>query len=398
MKRTPIKMPVLSDTMKTGHLSRWLKQVGDPVKKGDILAEIESDKAAMDLEAFEDGYLAGPLANADSDIAVGLVIGYLVDSLEDYLEEKQESNTQEAQAADPQTVDAQTTETSPEASPEQTLTNDASLQSTQTPNRTPDHNAGSHKASPYARGLARELGIDLSTVRPDGDGIISSRQVLAAALTGPLPNLKSGPAFTLRPFTPMQRALAKNMSATIHTPTFRVNSEIPIEPLQQTAATKKVSFTLLISRVAALTVVEHPHLNMAYTPAGLATRKQVDVGIAMDVPGGLVTPVICDAAGRPLNELQEDWRILHDKAKRQRLVPQDYKGATFYVSNMGMFSAVQSFDAIVPLGAAGILSIGASANGKAVMTLSCDHRVVSGADAARFMERFKERMAHANLK
>ena len=396
MKRDPIKMPVLSDTMKTGHLTSWQKQVGDPVKKGDILAEIESDKAAMDLEAFDDGYLAGPLAKPDSDIAVGTVIGYLVDS-------KEAATAEPAEKAAAAQVTSEPPAEPPQVTPSEPVQASAPPPEEAAPSpppapRTPINlEPGAGNASPYARGLAHELGIDLSTLRPGDNGVINSRQVLAAAMSGPQPDLNAGPAFSIQPLSSMQRAVAENMTATIHTPTFRVSTTVPVDPLQQTAKAQKTSFTLLLARAAALTITQHPGFNNVYTPAGLATREQVDVGIAMDVPGGLVTPVIRDAARRSIDELKEDWRILRDKARRQRLVPEDYEGATFYISNMGIFPEVQSFDAIVPLGAAAILSVGASQDGKATMTLSCDHRVVYGADAARFMETFSALVAKADF-
>lgn len=396
MKREPIKMPVLSDTMETGHFIGWKKQIGEAVKKGDVLAEIESDKAIMDLEAFEDGYLAGPLAKPDSEIATGTVIGYLVDSKE---AASQPSGKQDKQADDDKTTDQPTGQTAvsegetpmPETS---ATTQPSGPQASSTIAHLPH---GTHRASPYARGLARELGVDITALHPGNSGVITSREVLAAAMDGPHPNLNAGPPYRYKLLTTMHRAVAENMTATLHTPTFRVSAQLPVEPLQRFAHEHETSFTLLLARVAALTVVEHPRFNMAYTPIGLAVRDQVDVGIAVDVPGGLVTPVIRNAAGRKIDELSEDWRILRDKTRRQRLVPSDYEGATFYISNMGMFSAVHSFDAIVPLGATGILSIGAIQAGKAVMTLSCDHRVVFGADAARFMGSLEKHLSQPDL-
>ena len=137
----------------------------------------------------------------------------------------------------------------------------------------------------------------------------------------------------------------------------------------------------------------HPKFNTVYTPNGLAVRKQVDVGFAMDIPGGLVTPVIRDAAKRPFDEMIEDWRSLKHKAKSQKLSSADYEGATVYLSNLGMFNLVKSFEAIVPLGSAAILAVGAVQNNISRFTLSCDHRVVFGFDAARFMETFANLLA-----
>lgn len=398
MKRTPITMPVLSDTMETGHLVSWQKKVGDPVKKGEVIAEIESDKAIMDLEAFEDGYLAGPLAPEDSDIPVGATIGYLVDSPEaaqqagDKKEEKPApepstpKNTEEKATVDAGVTmnDGATPPSETKASSETPPSQPASQHYTETSAST-----GTVKASPYARGLAQELGVDLAAIAAGSHRVISSKEVLAAALkqaiSEPVPNLDAGPPYHYKLLSSMRRSVAENMIATLHTPTFRVAAVLHVEPLQQAAHNQKISLTLALARAAALTVTEHPNFNMCWTPSAMAVREQVDVGIAVDIPGGLVTPVIRDAAQRRIKELQEDWRILKNKTKRQRLTAEDYQGATFYISNLGTFPVVQQFDAIVPLGAAAILAIGASHDGKATMTLSCDHRVVYGADAARFL-------------
>jgi len=139
-----------------------------------------------------------------------------------------------------------------------------------------------------------------------------------------------------------------------------------------------------------MTIVTHPLFNATYTPDGLARRDRVDIGIAVDDGEGLITPVLRDAAGRSLPELGEDWITLRDKAKKRRLAPADYSGATFYISDLGVFSVVRAFDSIVPTGASAILSVAASGEHGASFTLTCDHRVVFGADAARFFETLEQ--------
>ncbi|WP_456447324.1 dihydrolipoamide acetyltransferase family protein [Thiolapillus sp.] len=369
MKKEPITMPVLSDTMESGHLIKWLKQPGDRVKKGDILAEAESDKAIMDVEAFSDGYLTGPLASPGTDIPTGTVIGYISDAPE------HAGNETEQQPSIPATTSTSQNSTQPATHP-----------SAAPPHEHARHNTRDIKASPYARGLAHELGVNLATVPPGPQGIIQAPQVVAAAMQGPQPNLDAGPGWRFKMLSSMRRAVADNMSATVNTPTFRISSDLRMDLLRQAAKKRGMSLTLLLAKALALTVTKHPLFNAVYTPNGLALRQQVNVGIAADVPGGLLTPVLHNAAERPVPELAEDWRILKNKLKRQRLAPQDYEGATIYLSNLGMFKVVKSFEAIVPLGAAAILSVGAQKDGAASGTLSCDHRVVYGADAARFLE------------
>ncbi len=394
MSLKPITMPILSDTMSTGKVVSWTKQPGDAVRKGEVIAEVESDKAVMEVEAFEDGYLAGPLVEPGREVAVGETIGYLSDRPQQQTEKASPARTR-ASAAGGAAAHAESK--SPEETPPPAASAAEAL-AEKMPALSPVTHArhGQRervKASPYARQLAHALGVDLGRVTPTDDGVIQAAQVVAAALRPPFPDLEAGPPYRLEPLSAMQEAVADNMSATVHTPVFRVSSRLSMDPLLAQAHEQKLSATLLLARACAQTVTEHPRFNAAYTPEGLAQRERVDVGIAVDLAGGLVTPVLRDMAGRPLAELAEDWRILKEKVFRRRLAREDYTGATFYLSNLGMFPAVDRFDALLPLGAAAILAVGAAREGKAELTLSCDHRVVYGADAARFLESLSERLA-----
>ena len=381
--RKPIKMPTLSDTMETGRLHQWLKQPGDRVKKGEVIAEVESDKAVMEVEAFSEGYLAEPLAAPESDIPVGTVIGYLTDRIEETVDSQAAAEAPPSSATPKQEVDE--TPTPAVAEPPSSDEPPAKVSHPSAGERTP--------VSPYARGLARDLGLSLTTVPPGPDGVVHAAQVLAAALAGPQPQLEAGPPYRYKLFTPMHRAVAENMSATLATPTFRVSSQLDLGAFQAHAHERKLSLSLLLARACALAVGAHPHFNAVYTPRGLAVRERVDVGIAVDIPGGLVTPVLRDAGVRPLDELAEEWRALKEKVKRGRLQPEDYEGATFYFSNLGIFPGVTRFEAIVPLGAAAILAVGAAHAGLTDFTLSCDHRVVFGADGAHFLASLGELLA-----
>ncbi|HHB13180.1 MAG TPA: 2-oxo acid dehydrogenase subunit E2 [Chromatiales bacterium] len=407
--REPIRMPALSDTMKTGVLHQWLKKPGDPIHKGEAIAEVESDKAVMELEAFRDGVLAGPLAKPGSELPVGTVIGYVADSAEEAAEGPPAEPAAPPPAGPPAGAPPKPPGIEPQgpspagaaspAGPRSPEPPPPPLQETPTPPPAPAGPApeaeqrGTPRVSPYARALARDLNLDLAAVPPGPDGVIHAAEVIAAALAGPQPRIEPGPPYRYKLLTPMHRAVAENMAATVYTPTFRVGAQVDLGPLHRYAHEQQRSFTLLLSRACALTITEHPRFNAVYTPRALLVRERVDVGIAVDLPGGLVTPVLRDMAKRPLDELAEDWRILRDKARRGRLQPADYQGATFYVSNLGMFPAVTRFAAIVPLGAAAILAIGAAHGGYTELTLSCDHRVVFGADAARFLGTLAERLA-----
>jgi pyruvate dehydrogenase E2 component (dihydrolipoamide acetyltransferase) len=245
--------------------------------------------------------------------------------------------------------------------------------------------SGDAGASPFARGLAAELGVDLTQLAAGASGRIGAAQVLAAALGPQAPHLELGPVHSIERPSPLKAAMAEHMARSVHTPTFHVTAAVNLAPLHEAAHAEHESLSLLLARACAISVHEHPEFNACWTPGGLARRERIDVAIAVDTPDGLLTPVLRNAL-RPLDDLTEDWRELKGKLERRRLTPADYSGATFYLSNLGPFPGVEQFDAIVPSGAAAILAVAAPApDGLSRLTLSCDHRVVAGADAARFL-------------
>ena len=377
MSLHPVHMPGLSDTMQSGRLLRWLKKPGDAVHKGEALAEIESDKAIMDLEAFDDGYLAGPLAKEEADYPVGATLAWISDEADSH-----HGNTFTAPSKEHRPAPAETVPSSP---PE--VHDDSGLHHRQnTSHAGPTGTPGSAPASPRARALARELGIDLGQLQPGPGGIIKSPQVIAAALRGPQPDLDAGPPWRYKLLTPMRRSIADNMTATLHTPCFHATTRLQLDALSDQARTEGQSLSLLLARALALSVAQHPEFNAVWTPQGLAVRQRVDVGIAVELPGGLVTPVVRDMAQRPWKTLEKDWQRLRHLARQQRLRAEDYLGATVYLSNLGMFPSVERFQALLPLGASAILAIAAARDGQAEATLTADHRVVYGTDAARFLQ------------
>ncbi len=374
--KTPIPLPVLSDTMKTGRLTGWLKQPGDPVKAGEALATLESDKAVMDVEAFSDGFLAGPLAPAGVEIPVGATIGYLC------------STREECKEAEPSPAEAPRPSASPASPLPPSPTPSSAPAAPVPPPRSeplPRTTSGA-PATPYARGLASDLGISLSGLLPERDGLIHARQVIDAALGRQDPDLSHSPPSRLRPPTAMESAVARNMVETRGTPVFHLTARFSLKPLVQAARIRDLSLTLALARACALAVAKTPRVNSLWTRQGILERDRIDVGVAVDTGEGLVTPILRDAAARPLSELREDWRILKQKAQLGRLGPEDYSGGTFYLSNLGTFPEVLSFDAILPSTAGAILAVAApDDSGSVHMTLACDHRTLYGAHAARFM-------------
>ena len=408
MTQTAVTMPVLSDTMQTGRIARWLKQPGDPVKSGDVLAEVESDKAIMDVEAYADGVLCGPLAPVDGDIPVKSTIAWITDAASAPAPAPAPKSPAQPAAQAAQTGASLMQQTPPRAAPQPEAPSPAPTSAPATPEPQPEPHAASAPASPvldaalaarsaggvspFARGLAAELDIDPALLQPDAQGRITAVQVLAAAIGPQLPHLQLGLVHRIERPSSLKAAMAENMQRTVHTPTFHVTAAVDLQPLHAAAQQAHQSISLLLARACALTVQKHPDFNACWTPGGLARREAIDIAIAVDTADGLITPVLRNAV-RPLPELNEDWRELREMVARRRLVPADYSGATFYLSNLGMFAGVEQFDAIVPLGAAAILAVAAPArDGLTRLTLTCDHRVVSGADAARFLATLDEQV------
>ncbi|MCY0906753.1 MAG: 2-oxo acid dehydrogenase subunit E2 [Sulfobacillus thermotolerans] len=377
----PIVMPVLSDTMDTGRLTQWVRSVGDKVQKGEAVAEVETDKAVLEVEAFRDGYLAGPLAPVDQDIPVKQTIGFLADTAEEALDNAQtptspqrteEAKILEAQASTPQ-VPMSTNLAPP--SPSLTVV------------PTPDEGLPTDRqASPYARALAHDLGLDLKNIAPGADGIVHAAEVIAALLSPATPPLDYGPPYRIESPSKSRDAVARSMAATVSTPTFRVSARLPIREVQRQANIHQVSLTVALSKACAMTIQAYPRFNAAWTAQGLAVRDRVDIGIAVEAGDSLLTPVLRDMGEKSLAAIQTEWKALLERTKAARLLPPEYSGATFYLSNLGVYPIVKQFDAVVPLGASAILAIAAmDKEGTADCTLTCDHRVVFGADAAHFL-------------
>jgi pyruvate dehydrogenase E2 component (dihydrolipoamide acetyltransferase) len=366
----PITMPALSDTMNNGLLTKWLKKPGDTVKSGEAVAEVETDKAIMEVEAFSDGYLAGPLAAAGKEFPVGQIIGYIAESQAGGHEEVPPPITIPAAVSAGAPIPARAPAPAPQQAGSQVLA--ASF-------------AGRRSEDPAAR--PADAFTDDLTKSAAGQTATLPASKMAGASQPPLqPGLEAGPPYRVERASSLREAVARTMIAGVMTPTFRVTVQLPLGPVMKIAKEQQTSLTLLLARACALSVSSHPLFNSAYTPDGLAQRERIDIGIAVDSPEGLITPVLRDTARRPLAELSSDWHMLREKVKSRRLVPADYRGATFYLSDLGTFPLIYAFDSIIPPGASAILSVAAAQPETALATLSCDHRVVFGADAARFLQ------------
>lgn len=397
--KQPVKMPALSDTMESGRLLRWLKRPGDAVERGDAVAEIETDKAVMEMEAFHSGTLVGPLAAEDQDYPVGETLAWIGDEAAAQAgpaQAKGQGAQETAAPGEPQTA----AEPEPPAAEEPPTVRQAGVART------------TRKTPVEPEGAAVDDGAQEPQAEPPEKEPATAQRasaVLEQALTGRasprrregpdgnaalLKEIESGPAYRIEPQRPLRKVIASTMSRAVQTPQFRVSTQLDLTAFKAYADVYEGSFTLLLSRACALTVKEQPDFNAAWTPEGLARRERVDVAIAMEAEQGLLTPVLRDVAGRTVAQLVEDWRAIKQKTREHRMAPEDFHGATFYLSNLGMFPGVVQFDAVVPPGATAILAVAAPGEAGTMLTLTCDHRVVFGADAARFLAALADRLAH----
>ena len=382
-----IKMPQLSDTMSEGVLVAWNKAPGEQISRGDIVAQVETDKAIMDVEVFRDGYLSGPLAAVDSTVPVGEPIAYLVESAD------QVSNDVGAAAprAEPAAKAKPTAVATPSSEPAETVSRDVS----------PAPRPANKQATPYARQLAASLNVNLNTLKGTGpDGEITADDVRRAQpvarpteIASPL-EPETLPHVQVpghgRPMNAMEKAVAASMTASLTMPTFHVTINAKPEALIRAAKAAKVSVTVAIAKACAEAIRQHPSINWAYQPVEkIVEREQVDIGMAVTAEGGgLVVPVLRHCESRNLDELNDNWKGLVERARKRRLAPEEYANPSFMISNMGMFG-VTWFDAIPTPGTAAILAIAAAGPEGMPLTITADHRVVNGAEVAAYLNTLK---------
>ena len=431
-----IFMPALSSTMTEGKIVEWLKQPGDKVGRGESVLVVESDKADMDVESFQDGYLAAVLMPAGSTAPVGETIGLIVES---------EAEIAEAQAKAPSGAAA-----APAPAPAPTPAPEAAAPvPTATPVPAPAVaapaapaaavvNSGRIVASPRAKKLATQLGVDLSTVQGSGPhGRIQAEDVekakgqpisvprvaegTAPAVSGhggaaggatspasgsaPAGNSFGRPGETV-PFNTLQGAVNRNMEASLAVPCFRVGYTITTDKLDafyKQVKPKGVTMTALLAKAVAVTLARHPQVNAATTAAGMAYPADVNVAVAVAMEdGGLITPVLRGADRTDLYEMSRQWKDLVKRSRSKQLQPEEYSTGTFTLSNLGMFG-VDRFDAILPPGTGAILAVAASrptvvagkdgsisVKRQMQVNLTADHRVVYGADGAAFLKDLAE--------
>ncbi|MBU3662727.1 MAG: pyruvate dehydrogenase complex dihydrolipoamide acetyltransferase [Bacteroidetes bacterium] len=401
-----IRMPKMSDTMTEGVIVSWLKNVGDAIKPGEILAEVETDKATMELENFVKGTLLHIGIPAGGSVPVDALIAIVGNAGEDI---------SALLAASPAAAPAAATETAPVAP-----ANTAPAAPTVAEQGAQTVTDSRLKASPLAKSLAKEKGIDISLVPGSGDnGRIVKRDVenftpatstssAKAAAPIALPQIVASESFTEVPVSQMRKAIARRLGESKHTaPHFYLTMSIVMD--NAIAARKqmnefsevKISVNDLIVKAVALSLRKNPHVNSSWLGDKIRYNQHIHVGVAVAIEDGLIVPVVKFADNKSLSHISVEVKQLAEKAKNKKLQPNEFEGNTFTISNLGMFG-IDEFTAIINPPDACILAVGAAKetviaqNGEMKIaqvmkvTLSCDHRVVDGATGSAFLQTLKD--------
>jgi pyruvate dehydrogenase E2 component (dihydrolipoamide acetyltransferase) len=385
-----VVMPKLTDTMEEGVLLAWKKHEGDPVQAGEVLAEIETDKAVMDLEAFAPGILRKILVQDGETVMSGTLIGVIAEADEDITPALTDTVT-----ATPSTGGGTKPNTIPSASRAV-----AAPSSAESPRSI---------ASPRAKVLAAEKGIDLSTLTGTGPG---GRIVEEDVSKAQVSLTQAIPAGTDQSLSQMRKAIARATTQSKGpVPHFYLTSEIDMEQVErlrdQSKQSRKMhpSITDLLIRTAAIALTRHPEINVSFTGNAIRRHASIDIGIAVGIDDGLITPVIRDCGAKSLEDISTESRALIERARNKRLQPQEYTGATFSISNLGMFDVENFIAVLIPPQAASIavgtsrdvpvVKDGAVKTGRRMkVTLSCDHRALDGVQGAEFLKTFKRILEH----
>ena len=426
---TKVMMEALSPTMEEGRLVKWNKNEGDAVKSGDVLAEVETDKAIMELVARGDGVLRARLIPEGATTPVGQLIGVIAAAGEDITAltsaaapsaPTPAATATPAVAPAPASAPAVPAPAAPSAPPVP-----ASSVAPRTAMPAVDHHAseqalhasdtgGRQLASPLARRMASERGLDIGQVRGSGPGGRIIKRDVEDAMAGgtallagarPTAQAVSAADYTDAPLTQIRKTIARRLSESIGpVPTFYLSAEFDLSRVtdMRTAMAAigpeyKVSVNDIVMKAVAAALTKHPEVNSHWMGDKIRQHHRVHVGMAVAIPEGLITPVIFDADGKGLSQISQEARELAKRARDRKLQPHEYTGATMSVSNLGMLG-IDEFTAIINPPEAAILAVGAVedkpvAVGGAVViakrmrvTMSCDHRVIDGALGAQFLQ------------
>ena len=427
---TKVIMPKLSDAMETGKVIKWIKKEGDSVKGGDVIAEVETDKANVEIEAFGSGVLRKIVVGEGGQVPVGNLIGVIAEPSDDI------SNLAASTPSPPAAAAPAPAKAAPALPAMESYKSEPATTSVVPMSPVPAATAGASagggrvKASPLARKVAAQSGVDLRLVQGSGPGGRIVRRDVEAAGTAPAtapavvrpaaaaPAAAARPAFVIpprtgaefedQPLSPMRAVIAKRMPLSKGPiPHFYVTSEVAMDrawalraDLNALEGQPKVSVTDLIIKACALALLKNPGVNAQLQGQAIRVFHRAHIGIAVALDEGLITPVLRDCDAKPLSQIAFEARDLAERARGGKLRAQEMSGATFSVSNLGMFD-VEEFSAIINPPEGAILAVGSVvekpvAEGGQIrvgrrmkMTISCDHRVMDGAMGARFLQDVK---------
>jgi len=429
---TQVIMPKLSPTMEEGQLSRWLKKEGDKVSMGEPLAEIDTDKATMEMQALGNGVLRKILIQEGESAPLGQLIAIIGEPDEDISSIAAEAPVNAAaKSAAPSTEKKEEVEEAKpaKAADAETTAGDNGSKASAT---IPQPATGRLIVSPLAARMAAESGIDLRSVNGSGPGgriikrdvegllgrqgaagqpAVATKQTHLRAVASPAQKsaITAASAYRDEPASEMRRTIAKRLVTSLGpVPHFFLTTEIEMDRAAEMRSginaldpDLKISINDIIIRVAAAALLQHPQVNASFQDKVVRYYEHADIGVAVAIEEGLITPIIRSADQKSLSEIASEVRDLAGRARERKLKPEEYMGATFSISNLGMFG-IDEFTAVINPPEGAILAIGAMSPKPVVrdneivvrqmmrVTMSCDHRVVDGATGAKFLQTFKK--------
>ncbi|MDX5327137.1 MAG: pyruvate dehydrogenase complex dihydrolipoamide acetyltransferase [Bacteroidota bacterium] len=399
-----VTMPRLSDTMTEGVVAKWHKKIGDKVEEGDLLADIETDKATMEFEAFQEGELLyigvdeGESAPVDAILAI---LGKKGEDIDALIKKHQSGDSEKDESSASESRDEEKEEDKAEEKTEQTKSTSGSSTT----------NNGRVKASPLAKKMAEDKGIDLDQIQGSGDGgRIVKRDIENYTPSSAPATLGVDTSYEDVPVSQMRKTIARRLAESKFTaPHFYLTMQINMDEVVKARKAiiektgEKVSFNDIVVKATALALKKHPKVNASWLGDKIRYYNYVNMGIAVAVDEGLLVPVVRHADAKGLLQIAQEVREFAQKAKDKKLQPSDWEGNTFTISNLGMFG-IDEFTAIINPPDACILAVGGiqetpvvkdgevSVSSIMKVTLSCDHRVVDGALGAAFLQTLKNNL------
>ncbi|MCB9174292.1 MAG: pyruvate dehydrogenase complex dihydrolipoamide acetyltransferase [Flavobacteriales bacterium] len=400
IKATVIKMPKLSDTMTEGVVAKWHKKVGDKVASGDLLADIETDKATMEFESFEDGVLLYIGIENGGSAPVDAVLAIIGEKGADY----------KSLLANSSQVSVDSSQSTVSSSHHPKPITHHSPPITQTPSPITQHSTQRVIASPLAKKMAADRNINLAQIKGTGDGGRITKTDIEnynGSSGGAFSTFIGVEKYTEEPVSQMRKTIARRLGESkFSAPHFYLTIEMDMDNAISARNSinaiegVKISFNDIVIKAVAAALKKHPKVNSSWLGDKIRYNEHVNIGVAVAVDEGLLVPVVRFADGKSLSQISSEVRTFAQKAKDKKLQPQDWEGSTFTISNLGMFG-IDEFTAIINppdaciMAVGGIKQVPVIKNGQIVpgntmkVTLSCDHRVVDGASGAAFLQTFK---------